>query len=69
MTNIVLDGFNGKMVPAGNSEELYKGIKYLIENPLERERIALSGYESVKRSFSFERWKREWEDILNPYLK
>ena len=69
MTNIVLDGFNGKMVRAGNSEELFKGIKYLIENPLERERIALSGYESVKRSFSFERWKREWEDILNPYLK
>ena len=36
MTNIVLDGFNGKMVPAGNSEKLFKGIKYLIENPLER---------------------------------
>lgn len=69
MTNIVLDGFNGKMVPAGNSDDLYKAIKFLIDNPHERERIALSGYESVQRSFSYERWKREWEEILIPYLK
>ena len=68
MTNIVLDGFNGKMVPAGNDEELYKAIKYLIDNPQERERIALTGYESIMRSFSFGRWKQEWETVLKPYL-
>lgn len=69
MTNIVLDGFNGKMVPASNVEALYKAVKYLIDNPEERERMANNGYETVKQAFSFERWKKEWETILMEYIK
>lgn len=68
MTNIVLDGFNGKMVPASDVDALYHAVKYLIDNPEERERMAKNGYETVKQAFSFERWKKGWEKILSEYL-
>ena len=69
MTNIILEGFNGKMVPASDVEALYKAIKYLIDNPEERDRMANNGYETVKQAFSFERWKKEWETILKENVK
>lgn len=65
MTNIILDGYNGLMVPAGNAERLYESLKCLIENPSERQRIAKNGYETVKCSFSFEKWRGCWEKVIN----
>ena len=67
MTNIVLDGFNGKIVPAGDEDALYFALKSLITNPEERKMLASNGYATVKEAFSFERWKREWISILEKY--
>lgn len=64
MTNIVLNGYNGKMVGAGDVNQLYLAIKYLIDNPDERNRIAMTGYETVKRAFSHECWKNKWREVL-----
>lgn len=68
MTNIVLDGYNGKMVNAGSVDELYYAIKYLLDNPSEIDRLAQNAYETVKQSFSFERWASQWEKVLKSYL-
>ena len=64
ITNILLDGYNGLMVPAGDSERLYESIKCLIENPQERERIARMGYETISRAFSFDIWKSKWTRVI-----
>lgn len=64
MTNIVLDGYNGMMVGAGDVNQLYSAIKYLIDNPDERSRMAMTGYETVKCAFSHERWENKWREVL-----
>ncbi len=65
MTNIVLDRFNGRMVSAGSSEELYNAIKDLVIDEEERLRIANYGYETVARAFSYDLWEKRWKTILN----
>ena len=69
MTNIVLNGFNGLIVPAGSSEALTHAIKKLIIDHTLREDLAQNGYETVWKSFSYERWKGEWIDVLNSVLR
>ncbi len=64
MTNVVLNDYNGKMISAGDSDALYAAIKYLIENPTEREEIALAGYETVKKAFSYEHWAEQWLEVI-----
>ena len=64
MTNIVLNGYNGKMVGAGDANQLYLAMKYLIDNPADRKKMALTGYETVKCAFSYERWANQWREIL-----
>lgn len=64
LTNIVLDGFNGKMVEAGSVEQLYEAIKFLIENADERQRLAENGYQTVKSAFSKEKWVQSWKRVF-----
>ncbi len=64
MTNIVLNGYNGLMVGAGDSEQLYSAIKDLIDNPADRKRMAKTGYETVKGAFSYERWENQWRKVI-----
>lgn len=63
MTNIVLDGFNGRLVDA-DAEEIYMAVKELIESPELRKRIAKNGVETVKQAFSKEKWIKEWIKII-----
>ncbi len=69
MTNVVLNGYNGKMVGAGDSEQLYFAIKELIDNPKERQRIAMAGYDSASYAFSKTRWANQWKDIIEKIVK
>ena len=64
MTNVVLNGYNGLMVDAGDNEQLYLAIKKLIERPEERKTMAKNGYETVKSSFSYERWAEQWKKVM-----
>ena len=64
MTNIVLNKYNGMMTSAGDADELYAAINYLIENPEERQRMATTGYETVRRCFSHERWAKAWKQVI-----
>lgn len=68
MTNIILDGYNGLLIPAGNVDGLYESIKYLIDNPSECQQIANKGYDTVKCSFSYEKWRLRWEKVINDFI-
>lgn len=65
MTNIVLDGFNGLMVSPGDSDELFRAIKYLIDNPYERFELSKQGHDTVCKAFSYDRWKKEWLSVID----
>lgn len=64
ITNIVLNNYNGKIVNAGDVDQLYQAIKELIDNPESRERLAKTGYETVKYAFSYERWVNQWSEVI-----
>lgn len=63
MTNIVIDQFNGLMIPP-NEESLYCAIATLVENEGQRNALANRAYETVSQGFSFELWKQRWIDVL-----
>lgn len=69
ITNIIIDGYNGKMVPANDVKSLYEAIKFLIDNPNERERMANKGYETISEAFSYDIWSKRWKRIINDYVK
>lgn len=64
ITNILIDNFNGLIVPAGQVNALYLAIKYLIDYPQERLRLSSAGYLTVCNGFSYEKWKSKWKDII-----
>jgi len=64
MTNIIINRYNGRMVRSGDAEQLYVALKELIDNPIQREQMAIRGYETVKYAFSYERWTEQWREIL-----
>ena len=68
ITNILLDGYNGIITPSGNSDRLYEAMKYLIDNPDERDRMAQIGYDTINKSFSFETWKSKWARLIADFV-
>lgn len=69
ITNILIDGYNGLIVKAGDSDRLYLAIKRLIDNPQERERLAMEGYSTVFHGFSHEKWANSWKNVINHILR
>ncbi len=67
ITNILIDGYNGLITPAGNVDRLYEAIKFLIDNPEERKSIAEKGYETIRKGFSYDIWKRKWIRTIKEY--
>ena len=68
MTNIIIDGYNGRLVNP-NKEDLVEAISKLIDNPVERIEMAKKGYEVVSSSFSFDLWKRRWKTVIEKHLQ
>lgn len=64
MSNIVLDGFNGIIIEP-NEDLLFKAICDLIENEEKRNSISKYAMETIKHSFSLEKWKKSWIDLIN----
>lgn len=63
MTNIVLDEYNGLMV-SPESDEIYNAVKRLIDNSKLRKEISNKAYETICKSFSLEKWQKEWTRVL-----
>jgi glycosyltransferase involved in cell wall biosynthesis len=63
LTNIIIDGYNGKLVlPV--EEDLYLALRMLVENETLRERLAAKAYETVQDSFNIVLWKDKWSQVL-----
>ena len=67
MTNIVLNNFNGLIVPASDSQELLSALLRLVDDKYLRTEIAANGLNTVASSFSFELWKERWTAVLSKY--
>lgn len=69
MTNIILDDFNGLMVNAGDSLDLYRAMKRLIDNPTVMNRLSENAYKTVKQAFSYERWAEKWTTVIKSIIE
>ena len=67
MTNIVLDGFNGLMVPAGDVSSLCSALQILIDDKKTRELLSKNAYNTIIDSFSYEKWKNKWSILLKTF--
>lgn len=64
MTNILLDRFNGFLIDP-SVDSLVKVLKKVIEMPKsDRNVIAVNAYNTVKSSFSRDRWEEQWTEYL-----
>lgn len=64
MTDIVINGYNGLMINAGDVQQLYIAIKKLIDDKVLAERISENGYETVRQAFFYDRWAEQWKKVL-----
>ena len=65
LTNVVIDGFNGLIIPSGDEQALYDSIKKLIEDHNLRTHISENGFKTINSSFSYNKWSEAWKKILN----
>ena len=63
MTNIIIDGYNGLMVNPDKTE-LINALNTLIDDESLRKSISEKAYETVKVSFSLEKWRSKWKKII-----
>lgn len=64
MTNMVLDGYNGKLCYP-SEDALFNAIQEVLSMPAEKYRqIVVNAYQSVIASFSLDVWKRKWIKVI-----
>lgn len=66
MTNIILDGYNGRMV-APDAASFEQAIRELIDDPDARRTLAERGRQTAAGAFSLERWQKQWRAVLNEF--
>lgn len=65
--NLILPNYNGYIV-SPTEEELYKGMKFLIENVDIRKKYIQNGYLVAKQSFSKEIWLSKINSVINDLM-
>jgi glycosyltransferase involved in cell wall biosynthesis len=61
---VLHDGVNGHLVPAGNSAALANGIVRLLVDPMARRRMGAAGREMVRDEFTFSAQARRYIDLF-----
>ncbi len=69
MTNIILDGYNGLLVSAGDEQSLLTALRRVIECPNLRTELSHRAYETVESSFSHEKWREKWVAVLKSVMR
>jgi len=68
ITEIIKDRETGILIEPGNSDDLYRGIKLILEDNLMRERIVRDAKRQLGQRFSLESMVRQVESIYNELL-
>lgn len=63
LTNLVIDGYNGKVI-SPTAEDLEKAVIEMIEEPEMRRKMAGNGVLVAKEAFTKENWDARWEDEI-----
>lgn len=63
MTNIILDGYNGRMISPSQGE-LYDALSNMIEDEKLRKKLSANAQITVRESFSLNRWRKQWKEVL-----
>lgn len=63
MTNVIIDDFNGLIV-SPYQRDLSQALSRLIESPSLRKRLAANAKETIRSSFSIDKWKEKWTELL-----
>lgn len=62
LTNIILDNYNGIIVRP-QSDAIYEALKRLMNNDY-RKILSQNAYDTVSKSFSYEKWCNSWLEVL-----
>ena len=65
VTDIVRDGENGFLAPAGDAQRLSDALRTLLEDGSLRARLGAAGAEMVKREYSFEAFRLRLAEVLS----
>jgi glycosyltransferase involved in cell wall biosynthesis len=65
---IIVDGDSGVLVPIGSADAIANAVTALLDNPRERERLAVAGAENVKNRFSLARMVAATEELYRDSL-
>ncbi len=65
---IIEDGFSGKLVPTDDAEALAQAINNLLDDPLERSRLARNAQLTARERYSLERMARDTERVYREVI-
>lgn len=68
LSNIILDGYNGLMI-SPDEGELYTSLCSLVDDTKLRVELSNNAYDTVKGSFSLEKWEEAWSKVLKRRFK
>jgi glycosyltransferase involved in cell wall biosynthesis len=60
---VILDGYNGLLVDAGDVDEFAEAMLKLIDDPEERSRLGQNAREQAVKQYSWEHYTRRLEEI------
>lgn len=63
LTNIIIDGYNGKLV-IPDEDDLYEALYKVIINGELRQHLAEKAHATAKESFSIDIWREKWRRVL-----
>jgi len=64
LPEVIDDRETGILIPPGNEVELYKALRYLIEQPIVRKQMGLNGRKRVLQNFTIEQNVRKTEEVF-----
>jgi len=69
LKEIIVNNYNGILIPPGNSFELSRAIKYFIDNPGERKRMGLNARKRIEEKFNSDSIIQKLDQIYENLLK
>lgn len=65
LPNVILDGFNGLLVPPGDEQQLHSALRLLVESPNLRARLGEAGRTTSRARLGFEAWASRWCEVID----